>query len=162
MPSKSWIRAYQDAGCSMFDFTPDERDNYPSRSDLLVGYTVIPELWQRAHAEPRQSTADLARDGESFYYVKIDGCESLADSDFIDRGGVEDVLDEVLSAAGLGCVIGAGTGIRYSYVDLAIIDAPASFALICKTLRDGRIGRNTRILAFDDDDDRRAINVSDP
>ena len=78
----------------MFEFAPAERDEYPGRTDLLVGYTVVPDLWKRAHADPPQPTVDHARSGESFWYVKIDGRESLEDSEFVDRGGVEDALDE--------------------------------------------------------------------
>jgi hypothetical protein len=151
MSSQSWIRHYQSAACSMFEFAPVDQGKVAGRDDLLVGYTVIPELWKRAHADPPQATAELARAGESFYYLKIDGHEDLADSDFGDRGGVEDALDEALSEAGLGCVIGAGTGIRYSYVDMAVVPSPAWLRLVRKILRDGRIGKNTCIVAFDDD-----------
>ena len=143
----------------MFEFAPAERDEYPGRTDLLVGYTVVPDLWKRAHADPPQPTVDHARSGESFWYVKIDGREKPGRFGVCRPGRRRGCIGRALLEAGLGCVIGAGTGIRYSYVDLAIVDLPALLDLICKTLRDGRIGRSTRILAFDDHDEQHPINV---
>jgi hypothetical protein len=104
MASVVWIRHYQKAGCSVFEYAPVEREDYPGRRDLIAGYKVIPELWQRAHADPPQSTADLACSDEAFYYVKLDGRDGLDATEFVDRGRVEDALDEALSAAELGCV----------------------------------------------------------
>jgi len=47
-----------------------------------------------------------------------------------DRARLEEALNETLRPPRLGCVIGGGSGRRYSYVDLALIDVPAAAAAI--------------------------------
>jgi hypothetical protein len=144
----AWITEYQNAACAMFLGDPPERLDYPGRSDLLVGYTVVPELWRRAQSAGPCRVDDLARGGETFCYVKLDGADGLTGSSFADREDIEEALDEVLAREALGCVIGAGTGRRYSYVDLALADVGAGYAAVCRVLRAGRIPRRTWVLPF--------------
>ncbi len=41
---------------------------------------------------------------------------------FADKSEIEDALDAVLRPQKFGCHIGGGTGLRYSYIDLALTD----------------------------------------
>lgn len=147
--SEQWIADYQNAGCSMFRMEASEALDYPGRSDLLVGYTVVPELWKRAHNGEEFRIASLARHGETFCYVKIDGIDGLGSSSFADREEIEDALDEALADSRIGCVIGAGTGRRYSYVDFVINDLARGYDIIRRVLRKGRIPKRSWVLRFD-------------
>jgi hypothetical protein len=157
--SQNWIESYRNAGCSLFQFEPEERAEYPGRTDMLVGYTVVPELWQRAHGDVPVKTADLAKSGEIFAYVKIDGRQGLEGSEFQDREDIEDALNEALTDAGMGCVIGAGTGLHYSYVDLALREWEQGSKLVRQVLRSGRIPKRCWLIPFDDDRASEAIGI---
>jgi hypothetical protein len=49
----------------------------------------------------------------------------------------------------VGCVTGGGTGLRYSYVDLALVDLKAGLALAREVLQDGRAPLRSWFLFFD-------------
>jgi hypothetical protein len=49
----------------------------------------------------------------------------------------------------LGCHIGGGTGLRYSYIDLALTDVKKAIPAIQGRLRQGKVPRRSWILFFD-------------
>ena len=85
------------------------------------------------------------------YFVSLDGAEGLDEERFADKGEIEDAIDGVLKPDRLGCFIGGGTGLRYSYVDLALTDAERSIEQITALLRDGNVPKGCWILFFDAD-----------
>lgn len=135
----------------MFQMQPVKQADYPGRSDLLVGYTVLPALWERFHSSETVHSTDFSSCGEAFCYLKIDGINGLEGSVFQDKSQIEDTLDEALRHFKVGCVIGSGTGLRYSYVDFAVIDAPMACGIIRKVLCAGKILKRSWILFFDSD-----------
>jgi hypothetical protein len=90
-----------------------------------------------------------SRHGETFCYLKLDGKAELDEEKFPDRASVEDALNEILVPALAGCVISGGTGLRYSYIDLALADINAAVPLIKTRLRAGNIDRRSWLLFFD-------------
>ena len=72
---------------------------------------------------------------------------------------IEDTLDEPLRAARAGCQIGGGSGLRYSYIDLALLDVEAGICIVRDILRRGNVNRRTWILFFDDVLDAEWIGV---
>ena len=138
---------------SSFELTPRPAvaDDFPNWSDLFVAITPEPTLFQAAHARGFDS-ARFSRCGETFCYLKTDGRDGFAaDSPFADRGDVKDALTDALSAAGLGCTLGGGTGRVYSYVELALTDVPAAADVVRAVLRDGRLHRRSWLLFYDAD-----------
>ena len=49
----------------------------------------------------------------------------------------------------LGCTIGGGTGLRYSYIDLALTDVPRSAEIIRRVLQEGNIPKRSWLQFFD-------------
>ena len=133
---------------SLFQVTADQSDDYPGRADLVTGLTLDPALW-KASLAGRFDSSRFSRSGETFCYVKIDGTDGLTGSEFEDRGAIEDALDEMLRSGGLGCVIGAGTGLRYSYVDLALTDLDAGLSAARARLAQGAVPRRSWIQFLD-------------
>jgi hypothetical protein len=151
----------QGGPCRMFRMTPVQRGDYPERSDMLVGYTVVPALWERLGSSESLRSADFSNCGETFCYLKLDGINGLAGSAFADKSEIEDALDEALRSVKVGCVIGGGTGLRYSYVDFAITDVPIACGIIRKILCSGKIPRRSWIMFFDSDRKDEWIGVWD-
>jgi hypothetical protein len=120
---------------------PDEHDDYPAKADLLVASTMQPKILAAALQDPAFYSERFSRHGERFAYVKIDGRDGPGK--FADRSEMEDALDPVLRQAGAGCVFGGGTGLRYSYIDLALTDVPRAIAAIRPVLQDGGLSRRT-------------------
>jgi hypothetical protein len=118
------------------------------RAILLVAKTPNLELWRAAHGPAPFYDERFTRGGETFAYVKLDGSAGLDEEKFADKAEIEDALDELLLPAGLGCQIGGGTGLRYSYIDLALTDRRRALPAICERLRAGNVPRRSWIQFF--------------
>lgn len=151
LPGKPVYAAIEEASWNLYRFNPRRRDAYPFRIDLVVGKSVYPELWQCVHARVSCYSQRFSRLGETFCYLKIDTEEGLGEGGFEDKSEIEDALDEALGEARLGCVIGGGSGLRYGYIDLALMDVGAAAEIISRVLREGKAPRRTWLLFFDDD-----------
>jgi len=100
----------------MFRLEPVEAEDYSAQRDLLVAKTMAPEVWKATHSPFPFWGERFSAWGERFVYLKMEDAER---EDRVDhKGRIEDALMERLGDT--GCVIGGGTGIRYSYIDLAL------------------------------------------
>jgi hypothetical protein len=135
----------------MFHRSPSEQADYPGQSDLFVGSSMVPGLFdEMVSSEPFRST-DFSTCGEAFIYLKIDGINGLDGSIFSDKTEIEDALDEPLRTAKIGCVVGGGTGLRYSYIDFAVTDIESAVKVIRTTLQAGKIPNRCWLMYFDSD-----------
>ena len=135
---------------TLFKLKPEVQDDYAYQSDLLVGRTPLEEMWKAAHRRVPFSSCRFSGVGETFCYIKLDGSEGLDCEGFADKSEIEDALDELLRPRGLGCQIGGGTGLRYSYVDLALTDVDSAIPAIRARLQEGRLPKRSWLLFFDD------------
>jgi hypothetical protein len=93
----------------------------------------------------------FSRCKETFAYVKIDGSNGLGGSRVSDRAGIEDALDTELASDKLGIHIGGGTGLMYSYIDLALTDLDRGVERARKVLRKLKVPERSWVLFFDAD-----------
>lgn len=156
-----WHRRSKEQPHQIFQMQPLENADYPGRSDLFVGYTVIPALWERYHSGEAVQSRDFSTCGEIFCYLKIDGINGLQGSVFSDKSQIEDTLDETLRHFNVGCVTGSGTGLRYSYIDFALTDLPIASGIIRNVLCGGNIPKRSWILFFDSAKVEQWISVWD-
>lgn len=140
-----------DAPWEMYKFNPRRQADYPGRLDMVVGKTMLPGPWRCIHSGVLFCSERFSRVGETFCYVKFDGDEGFGDRGFEDKGEAEDALDEALGEAKLGCTTGGGSGVRYGYIDLALVDVAAGFEVVRRVLREGKAPRRSWLLFFDDD-----------
>ena len=132
------------------ELSPTEQEDYAEREDLLVAVTSDLVVWQAAHAGGLFDSACHSRCGETFCYVKIDGADGLPEScAFEGRDEIEDALNAAIAEPQLGCVTGGGTGLRYSYIDLALVDLRAGVNAVRRVLADGGLPQRTWIQFFD-------------
>jgi hypothetical protein len=151
LPAEPHFRWAADSGWSAIELKPSQADDYPERTDLYVAITATQELWMAAHSGRPFCSQRFSRCGEVFAYVKLDGSEGLEGSRFADRTEIEDALNAALGKEALGGTIGGGTGVRYSYIDLALTDLRRGVEAVRSVLRDGRVPRRSWILFFDAD-----------
>jgi len=127
---------------------PQTSPDYEGQTDLFVATTPLLRTWQAAHSRGFYSER-YSRCGETFCYVKLDGAEGLENSRFDDRAQIEDALDAALRPSGLGCAIGGGTGLRYSYVDLALTNAQPGIDVVRTVLSEGNVPKRSWVLFYD-------------
>ncbi len=131
------------------EMEPTAADDFACWEDLFVAVGMDEKLWRALHQDPAFYSERFSRHGERFCYLKVDGKEGLDEEKFPDRARIEDALDEVLVPARAGRIIGGGTGLRYSYIDLALANVETAIPLIMSRLRDGNITRRSWLLFFD-------------
>lgn len=158
---KPWHNRSNEQLRQLFQMEPAAQVDYPDRSDIFVGTTVLPELWERHYSSEAVYSSDFSKCGESFCYLKIDGIDGLEGSVFVDKSQIEDTLDEALRHLGVGCVIGSSTGLRYSYVDFAVTDVVTAINVVRKVLRAGNIPKRSWIIFFDTDKSNLTTGVWD-
>ncbi len=149
LPQQPYSDRIDDSKWSIFELKPDTADDYPRREDLFVVATADVDLWKAYHLDPLFASRRFSRHGEIFCYLKIDRAERLDASAFDDRGEIADAVAAALRQEGLGCTIGGGTGLRYLYVDLAIVDLERSVPLVQHALQEGGIPSRSWIRFFD-------------
>lgn len=137
-----------DAEWSILKLEPKAADDYALQSDLLVGKTMYLPMWRAAQSRTFFSER-YSRFGETFCFLKLDGTEALKEG-FEDKVAIEDALEGAFAGTGLGAVIGGGTGLRYSYIDLALTDVERAVPILRETLQRGQITRRCWLQFFDD------------
>ena len=161
LPPRPHYEWSADAEWTMWEMEPEECADYPEQVDLFVSKSVNKPFWMAAHQNGAFYSKRFSRCGETFCYVKIDGAEGLNPDGFADKGEIEDALDAALIPHGLGCQIGGGTGLRYSYIDLALTDLDRSIRVVRERLREGKVPRRSWILFFDTDLSAEWIGIYD-
>jgi len=136
---------------TLFEMEPEQASDYPRQDDMYVGRTMLKEMWQSAHSNDCFNSTRFSRNQEIFAYIKLDGTEGLSGEQFQDKSEIEDALDELLIPEKLGCVVGGGTGHRYSYIDLALLNVEKAVESIQSLLIKGGVPKRSWIQFFDTD-----------
>jgi hypothetical protein len=146
-PKPCW--EMEDMKWTLWKLKPKKQKDYPGQLDLFVGKSMLQDMWQVAHGNMVFYSSSFSKFDEVFCYVKLDGSQGLDSEKFGDKAEIEDALDGALKPARVGCVIGGGTGVRYSYVDLALTNLPRGIEIVRKVLQEGNIHRRSWILFYD-------------
>ena len=135
---------------TVWKLEPEKAKDFTGQDDLFVARSTYPDMWKAARSGSGFSSRRFSRFGEVFCYVKMDGSGDLKGETFKDKAAIEDALDAALKPAEAGAVIGGGTGLRYSYVELALADPEKGIRQVIEVLRKGNIVKRTWILFHDD------------
>ncbi|MEZ6132064.1 MAG: hypothetical protein R3C59_25665 [Planctomycetaceae bacterium] len=160
LPSLPWSAMFEDAEWAVLKLQPEEAGDYPDRSDLLTCVTCHPDLVAATFADAPFYSERFSRCSETFCYLKVDGADDAA-SDFQDREDMEEAVRHALEAQNLGCLIGAGTGLRYSYVELALTNVERGVAAVARAMREGRVSKRSWVQFHDADLEGEWIGVYD-
>lgn len=135
---------------TLFELTPEPADDWPDEDDLVLAATCVPELL-KCHLEKAPfSSVRFSRHGESFFCLKYLSAGTTEER-LAARQGLEDALDRGLIAKRAGSVVGAGLGLRYAYVHLALADTRVGLGVVAEIARSLALPRRSWVLPFDSD-----------
>lgn len=143
-----WVEGAEWVGWKL---KPKQAEDYIEQQDLFVATSANPTQWTAAHSRGPFCSERFSRCGETFCYVKLDGSQGLGEEGFADKSEIEDALDAALKPDRVGCHIGGGTGLRYSYIDLAITDVDKGIQATRERLQAGKVPKRSWIQFYDSD-----------
>ena len=112
-----------------FSLEAQALDDYAEQFDMMAATSVVPDVWKAAHGGAPFDSIRFSKFGERFCYLKMDGTDSYANS-AQSRDRLATTLDERLIEAELGCTTGGAGGLRYSYIELALVDVKKALPII--------------------------------
>ncbi len=151
LPADDHQRWTENAKWSLLKLEPAPAEDYPEQFDLIVATTSNLPFWRATHSAALFYDERFSRTGESFAYIKLHGSQGLDTELFADKAEIEDAVDAVLKPSGLGCQIGGGTGLRYSYIDLALTRLDDAIRAVCGRLRASNVPRRSWIQFYNAD-----------
>jgi len=149
LPTEPFIDRVNGHARTTIELNPKQADDYVHRYDLRWAHTAAPDLWRNAHSDQRFWAGRFSRCGETFCYLKIDRGSVEREPRQDHHARIEAALDGALRARRYGCVIGAGTGLRYTYIDLALLDMEGALHRLRKLLQHAGVTRRAWLQFFD-------------
>jgi len=117
-------------------------DDFRWRNDTITATSAFADVTLASLQGNRFRSERFSRHGETFCFLKIDRSEVDSSMRVEDRAKIEDPLNHFLQSNGLGAAFGGATGIRYSYIDLALVDLENSVDTVFSLLREIDLTRN--------------------
>ena len=134
-----------------YELAPDKHRDYAHQEDLATARTMVPEIWEATQQDDSFHSRRHSRCSEIFCYAKLD-FSAMAENVSLDRKNeLEESLDAALREAGVGCVVSGGTGLRYSYFDLAITNLQQASGVVRRTFNAPDLPKRSWLLFHDDE-----------
>jgi hypothetical protein len=153
VPAEPYLRRAAEASWTLLRLAPKTSagSDFPGQQDMLVAKTLDFALWRAQHGARPFHSRRFSSSGEIMCTLKIDGAEGSPADGLADKAAIEEAVAEALGPGELGVQIGGGTGLRYSYVDLALTDVEAAMEALGPVLRAGKLPKRTWLQFFDAD-----------
>lgn len=101
------------------------------QDDLVLCSTMLPEMLKSFLQKDPFSSTRFSRHDELFVYLKYAGsARHSSEERLAERASLEDALNRALVPGSVGCVVGAGLGVRHAYIDLAMSEWEHGVTLI--------------------------------
>jgi hypothetical protein len=107
---------------------------FAAQDDLVLCSTMLPEMLKCFLQDAPFCSSRFSRNDEKFAFIKYAAQRGAAEQRMAERVQLEDALNRALVPAGLGCVVGAGLGLRHGYIDLALSDLTHTPELCARVL----------------------------
>lgn len=148
LEDEAYVNRIDQLQWAAFKLKPSEAIDYARRDDLLTAMTCDPDLTAATFEAQAFASERFSRNGETFCYIKVDE-RGAVDSGFSEREDMEEAIRSTLESQELGCLVGSGTGLRYTYLELALTDLDDALLAIRETLQEGQISRRSWVLFHD-------------
>ncbi|MEO6600175.1 MAG: hypothetical protein ABIQ16_09910 [Polyangiaceae bacterium] len=147
-------------GWFAFELEPEPAKDYVAQDDLLFCSTRVPELKKSyLRAEPFFS-GRFTNSGALFAYLKFQSLELTPEGRLAERAAFEELIRRSLPEAH-GGLVGLGVGLRYSYIDVALIDPDCVSERILPALRTAKISKRSWLLFCDSELEHEFVSVYD-
>jgi len=141
-----------------FELEPLPAKDYAAQDDLLFCSTRVPELKKSyLRAEPFFS-GRFTNSGALFAYLKFQSAEPTPEGRLAERTRFEELIKRSLPGA-QGGVVGLGLGLRYSYIDVALIDPDCVTERLLPALRAAQITKRSWLMFCDSELEHEFIPV---
>ena len=134
---------------TLLEAEPSPASDYAAQDDLVLLSTLLPEAMKCFLQGSPFSSRRFSKRGERFVYAKVDGGTLGMEERHALRVSLEDTLEDALAPSALGCVVGAGIGLRYVYVVIAFANVEEGVPVACRVLRSLDIPRRAWLLSCD-------------
>ncbi len=138
LPEAPYHTFCERADWTMLELTPELADDYGGKDDLALVSTMLPEATKCFLEGAPFSSVRFSKHGERFAYLKLDMVDRTPQERHDLRVELEDALNNVLVPGRIGCVTGAGLGVRYVYLDLALTNLEHGVRIACERIRKAR------------------------
>jgi hypothetical protein len=135
LPEAPYHAFCERAEWTLLELSPSPADDYGEKDDLAFVSTMLPEATKCFLQGSPFSSSRFSRHGERFAYLKLDAGPCSPAERHALRLELEDSLNGVLVPGGIGCVVGAGIGLRYLYLDLALQNLDHGVRVACDRVR---------------------------
>lgn len=105
---------------TLLELQPRQGEDYAELEDLALCATMLPEMTKCFLQGERFSSTRFSNQHEHFCFLKVDGAGTSDEQRFEKRLALEEALNRALVPGRVGCVVGAGLGLRYVYLLLAL------------------------------------------
>ncbi|MHC4839417.1 MAG: hypothetical protein ACYTDT_00450 [Planctomycetota bacterium] len=148
LPERPLFEIKSELKWSLWRLSPTKKDDYTRHEDLIMGNSALDSMSGCAQLGLPFDSQRYSRCHELFVYLKIDGHGKKMKERMADRQVVEKRLDALVDE-GLGIVVGAGTGWRYSYLDIALADVPNGVNRIRELAKELKVDGRSWLLFHD-------------
>lgn len=148
LEAEAYVNRIDQLQWAAFKLKPTEAVDYAGRDDLLTAMTCDPDLTAATFEAQAFASKRFSRNGETFCYIKVDE-RGAVDSGFAEREDMEEAIRSTLESQELGCLVGSGTGLRYTYLEVALTELDDALMAIRETLQEGQVSRRSWVLFHD-------------
>lgn len=160
LPTLSYAARFDDLQWALLELNPTDAVEYADRDDIITAVTSNADLLGATFAEAPFASERYSRTGECFCYLKIDGID-VSQVKFQGRQELEEAVQSALQQSKSGAMIGSGTGLRYSYIELALTDTNLAISALGSCLQAGNIPGRSWILFHDEELQAEWIGIYD-
>jgi hypothetical protein len=141
-----------------FELEPAPAADYAAQDDLVFASTRVPELKKSFLRGDPFFSGRFSNAGEIFMYLKYEAAGPGGESRLAERALIEATVNRALRPE-QGALVGLGLGVRYGYVDLALIDANCVEAALLPALRAAGVRERAWLLFCDSELSREWIGA---
>lgn len=142
----------------LFELCPKPADDYGAQDDLLLASTRVPEQKKSYLRGERFFSGRFSNFGELFVYLKYEASALAGAARLAERAAIEAELTRSLRPE-QGALVGLGLGLRYGYLDLALVDPDCARATLLPALRPAIRSERAWLLFCDSELEREWIPV---